>query len=181
MPRSKAIRVWDGRSRLPAAILVDVDGTLVGPYRGERRELRESALPALRLLASRAPVFLWSIAGPDNGKRLLGEFPELRPYVRGTYGKDELPLEKIDRAYAIDDDPTDEPVSGCQFIVEVDCYFGGQDSGSFLEAARSVAADLARVMGDHASSTDSVPLASARGERRGRRQVRRRAPDGSGE
>ena len=84
--------------RFPVATLVDVDGTLAGPYRQGKRELRPSAREALAMLAEVAPVFLWSTVGEDNGMRLLREFPELRPHVKGCYGKLDFPLDTVDLA-----------------------------------------------------------------------------------
>ena len=142
MTKPIAGAAWDGVSRLPAAILVDIDGTLAGPYRGGTRELRESAVPGLRLLAARAPVFLWSLAGPDNGRRLLDEFPQLRPWVQGSFGKDDFPLALVGRSHAIDDCPIDEAVCRCDSITEIDTYLGGPDSGQFLAAVQVVLAEL---------------------------------------
>jgi hypothetical protein len=135
---------WDGRTRLPVAILVDVDGTLAGICRGGKRELRPSAVEGLRLLAARAPVFLWSIAGRDNGNNLLCEFPVLRALVQGAYGKDEFPLDRVDRSYAIDDDAVDDAVRRCHVVAKVDSDFWGPDPGQFLEAVDAIVADLKR-------------------------------------
>jgi hypothetical protein len=129
------MRKWNGKSRLRVAVLVDVDGTLVGPYCGERRQLRPSAVEALRTLSRHAPVFLWSITGADNGRRLLKEFPAVRPFVMGSWGKDEFPLHLVDIAYAVDDDDCDEAVRRCWEVALIDTYFGGEDSGLLAEAA----------------------------------------------
>ena len=129
---------WDQRSRLTFAILVDVDGTLVGPYRGGQRELRASAYEALKLLAQEAPVFLWSMAGGENGLRLIQEYPEIKSYVRGSFGKEEFPLHLIESPFAIDDDGVDDAVMRCCHVVLNESYEGGEDSGCLLEAARIV-------------------------------------------
>ena len=119
-------------------MLVDVDGTLVGPYRNGRRELRASACKALKLLAQQAPVFLWSIAGHDNGSRLVQEYPELKPYIAGSFGKEEFPLHLIDHPFAIDDDGVDDAVLRCRNVVLDESYEDGEDSGCLLEAAHIV-------------------------------------------
>jgi hypothetical protein len=87
------------------------------------------------MLAEVAPVFLWSIVGTDNGERLLREFPELRPHVKGCYGKLDFPLDTVDRAYAIDDEAVDAPVLGCHQILLVDTYRGGDENDDFLGLA----------------------------------------------
>src|SRR5258708_4122514 len=67
LSRKSAVQVLLAKERLGVAVLVDVDGTLVGPYRNGKRELRDSAYDALAILAEVAPVFLWSIVRADNG------------------------------------------------------------------------------------------------------------------
>lgn len=129
--------------RLPVAIFVDVDGTLAGPYRQGRRELRPSAREALAMLAEVAPVFLWSTVGADNGARLLREFPELRPYVKGCCGKLDFPLDTVDRAYAIDDHAVDDPVLACHRVGLCESYWGGpEQDDDFLSLASAVVADI---------------------------------------
>jgi hypothetical protein len=131
---------------LPVAILVDVDGTLAGPYRQGRRELRPSAARVLAMLAEVAPVFLWSIVGAENGTRLLQEFPELRPHVKGCHGKLDFPLETVGRAYAIDDEAVDAPVLDCRQVLLVDTYRGGAEAGDdFLRLATEL---IAHIRGD---------------------------------
>lgn len=128
--------------RLPLAIFVDVDGTLAGPYRQGRRELRPSAAKVLAMLAEVAPVFLWSFVGAENGERLLREFPELRPFVKGCYGKLDFPLDTVDRAYAIDDEGIDDPVLACHRVGLCDTYRGGAESDELLRIAAAVIADI---------------------------------------
>jgi hypothetical protein len=132
----------EGPAHLPAAILMDVDGTLAGPYRQGRRELRPSAREALAMLSEVAPVFLWSIVGAENGTRLLGEFPELRPYVKGCYGKLDFPLDTVDRAYAVDDEALDAPVLGCHQVLLVDTYQGGDEGDDFLRLVSALIAAI---------------------------------------
>lgn len=128
----------------PIAVLVDVDGTLVGPYKAGLRALRPSAQEALCLLAQHAPVFLWSIAGAENGQRLLEEYPELRPFIVGSYGKEDFPLHLITRPIAIDDEGIDDVVLSCEHIILGETYEGGADSGVLLEAARIVVDTIQR-------------------------------------
>lgn len=104
--------------RLTVAVLVDVDGTLVGPYR--------ASTCALRLLAQQAPVFLWSMAGAENGQRLLKEYPALKPLIAGSYGKEDFPLHLIERPIAIDDEEVDDVVLSCDHIILGETYEGGQ-------------------------------------------------------
>ena len=133
---------WDQQSRLPVAVCVDVDGTLAGLYQSGRRELRSSAVVALELLSRHAPVFLWSIAGAENGDRLIEEFPQLRPFVTGCYSKEGFPLHLVDNAFAIDDGEIDQAVLECNHVVLDETYYGGEDSGSLLEAAKAVLAAM---------------------------------------
>jgi hypothetical protein len=130
------------RRRLPVAIFVDVDGTLAGPYRQGKRELRSSAREALAMLSEVAPVFLWSAVGAENATRLLGEFPELRPYVKGCYGKVDFPLDTVELTYAIDDEALDEPVLACHRVGLCDSYRGGPDSEDLLLVASAIVAEL---------------------------------------
>lgn len=129
---------WDQQTRLTVAVLIDVDGTLAGLYRNGQRELRASAVDALKLLAQHAPVFLWSIAGAENGQRLIEEYPEILKYVAGSYGKENFPLDLIERPFAIDDEDLDDIVLRCNHVVLNETYEGGEDSGGLLEAARIV-------------------------------------------
>ncbi len=128
--------------RLPVAVLVDVDGTLASPYRQGRRELRPSAREALATLSGVAPVFLWSTVGAENGTRLLREFPELRPYVKGCYGKLDFPLDRVGRAFAIDDEVHDSPVLDCRAFYLVGSYRGGAEEDDLREAAAVLVAEI---------------------------------------
>jgi hypothetical protein len=106
--------------------------------------LRASAADTLKLLAQHAPVFLWSIAGADNGHRLLEEYPEIRNYVAGSYGKQDFPLHLIECPFAIDDETLDDVVLQCNHIILNKSYEGGKDSPDLLEAAPIVAETLQR-------------------------------------
>ena len=128
--------------RLSVAVFVDVDGTLVGPYHRDQRELRPSACDALAMLAEVAPVFLWSIVGPENGTRLLEEFPELRRYVTGSHGKAEFPLDTIQYPFAIDDESLDDAVLRCRHFILDASYFGGAEDSDLLRAASGVVEEI---------------------------------------
>ena len=141
-PRLDAMTPANPLPRMSAAILVDVDGTLVGPYLHGRRELRASAARALEMLSEVAPVFLWSIVGPENGTRLLEEFPHLRRYISGCYGKQEFPLASVDRPYAIDDESVDDRVMCCRHYLLDTSYCGGSEGDDLLRAAMEVVADM---------------------------------------
>ena len=136
------MRQWNGSDRLPVAILIDVDGTLAGVYRNGRRSLRPSAPEALKLLSHHAPVFLWSIAGADNPRRLLQEFPCLRRYVSGCYGKDDFPLDLVNHPFCIDDEALDEQVTQSDHVILPDSFHGGEDTGSLMEAASMIVTRL---------------------------------------
>ena len=124
--------------KLKTAVLVDVDGTLAGPYQKRNRKLRPTALSAIKLLTEHAPVFLWSIVGADNGERLIREFPKLEPYIAGCYGKADFPLDMVEHPYCIDDETIDPQVLRCNYVI-VNTYDGGWDSGVLLEAAKRIA------------------------------------------
>lgn len=127
--------MWNGTDTLDTAILVDVDGTLVGPYRNGVRELRQSAPAVLEMLASHAPVFLWSIVGADNPERVLKEFPVLKPFISGCYAKQEFPIQNVANAYCIDDTDLDKEIFQCHYYLLPDCYNGGDDTPSLVHAA----------------------------------------------
>jgi hypothetical protein len=129
---------------LALAIFVDVDGTLAGPYRQGTRQLRSSAYEVIAMLAEVAPVFLWSIAGAENGTRLLDEFPELRRHVAGSHTKSESLLKTVERAFAIDDESLDLAVLRCRHFILASSYFGGDDDGDL----RRVASELAERTGE---------------------------------
>jgi hypothetical protein len=133
--------IWDGRTPLDVAVMVDVDGTLAGIYQGDRRALRASAPAALEMLSQVAPVILWSSSGADNGLRLVAEYPELYPFVAHFASKIGFPLDLIDRPYCIDDNDIEDVVLQCKRVI-VDSYEGGTDSGQLLEAARLIADDI---------------------------------------
>lgn len=139
--------------QIPVAIFVDVDGTLASRYRQGRRELRPSAREALAMLAEAAPVFLWSTVGAENGERLLEEFPELRRYLKGCYGKGDFPLDRVDRAYAIDDEARDDPVLACHRVGLCETYQGGDGQDDFLRIASLV---VAEIRSDQAGAIDAM-------------------------
>ena len=142
MSRSTVWARLKSRTRLPVVVLVDVDGTLVGPYHRGRRELRRSAPVALAMLSEVAPVFLWSIAGSDNGDRLQQEFPEIGSLVMGSFGKHGFPLDLVDTAYAIDDEGIDAPVTRCRYVLLDRAYWGGAESDDLVRAAELIVAEL---------------------------------------
>ena len=131
-------RFWNGESRLKYAVLVDVDGTLAGVYKQGKRPLRPNSIEALRLLANHMPVFLWSVAGDDNGLRLIREYPEIKSFISGVFDKLDFPLNKIKTVHAIDDEVLDYSVQRCQFLAIVNTYSGGKDSGMLSAAAMEV-------------------------------------------
>ena len=49
-----------------------------------------------------------------------------------------VPLQKIEKAYAIDNEDCDDAVRRCQFLTLVDTYSGGQDSEMLSVAAMQV-------------------------------------------
>lgn len=128
--------------KMKAAILVDIDGTLAGLYEKGVRELRSTAVPALKLLSEHAPVFLWSAAGNVNCEGLLQEYPELRKFISGCYSKDDFPVDLVERPYCIDDDVNHENIYGCRYVILKDSYNGGKDSGDLMEAAKVIVADI---------------------------------------
>lgn len=94
------------------------------------------------MLSEVAPVFLWSIVGPDNGTRLLREYPELRPHVKGCYGKLDFPLENVERAFAIDDEAYDAPVLRCRYVLLDATYWGGDEEGDLRRIASALVAEI---------------------------------------
>ena len=134
----------DRDEKLKVAILVDIDGTLAGLYEKGVRELRSTAIPALKLLSDHAPVFLWSAAGNVNGEGLLQEYPELRKFISGCYSKDDFPVDLVERPYCIDDDVNHENIYGCRHVILEGSYNGGKDSGDLMEAAKVIVADIKR-------------------------------------
>ena len=129
--------------RLRISVFVDIDGSLAGFYQKGARCLRPDALPAIKMLAEHAPVFLWSIVGADNGERLIREFPKLEPYIAGCYGKDNFPLHMVEHPYCIDDEEMDAQVVQSHHII-VDTYYGGPDSGLLMEAASTIVDHISR-------------------------------------
>ncbi len=144
--KNKAIE-WDGRSKLKAAVFVDVDGTLASTYQKGKRQLRPTALSAIKMLSSHAPVFLWSVAGAENAERLTSEFPQLRPYIAGCYGKKDFPLELVDYPYCIDDEGIDDVVLQINHVILNETYDGGPDSELLLEAAKSIVSHMSERIG----------------------------------
>jgi hypothetical protein len=136
------MEAWDRRSRLVVAVLVDVDGTLAGIYRAGKRQLRETAVAALDLLSQQVPVFLWSIAGAENGARLIREFPALKTLVSGCFGKADFPIHLVDAPIAIDDECADQVVLDCNDVILGQSYDGGEDTDSLIRAARIVVAAI---------------------------------------
>ena len=132
----------DEDESLKVAVLVDVDGTLVGFYQNGVRELRSTAIPALKLLSEYAPVFLWSIVGHENGRRLLREYPELREFISGCFDKEDFPLDRVEVPYAIDDDVNHIKVYRCHRVILEGSYLGGKDTGDLMEAAEVIVADI---------------------------------------
>ena len=133
---------------------MDVDGTLAGMYRGDVRDLRPGAAEALARLAHDAPVFLWSAAGADNGRRLLAEYPALKRHVTNCWHKEEFPLDLVDAPHAIDDDGVDEPVLLCRHVTVGETWFGGEDDGLFALAVESVLAAITGVTQRSAAHCD---------------------------
>lgn len=127
---------------IKAAVLIDVDGTLASPYRNGIRMVRPSALEAVRLLAEHAAVFLWSHSGPENGQRLLEEFPELGEYISGSYGKRDFPRDRFIEVYCIDDEEIDPEVLAENRVILESSYTGGDDSEDLLEAAALILESL---------------------------------------
>ena len=144
----QTMNIWNGKDRLPVAILVDIDGTLVSAYKDGQRQLRSSALEALKTLAKYAPVFLWSIVGAENGVRLLNEFPQIKQYVAGCYGKNDFPLTLVDHVYCIDDEGIDEVVLQCNHVILNETYDGGKDSGLLMKAVQIIIKHLSGNRGD---------------------------------
>ncbi len=132
---------WDGETPLNVAVMVDVDGTLAGVYKNGDRPVRDDVEKALKMLSDVAPVILWSMGGTDNCTRLLCEHQELIPYVSHIAHKIGFPIELIKQPYCIDDQEADEAVIQCDRVI-VDTYFGGEDSGQLLEAARLIVAAI---------------------------------------
>lgn len=96
------------------------------------------------MLSQVAPVFLWSIVGPENGARLLEEFPELRPYILGCYGKGDFPLAVVDRPYAIDDESVDDRVILCRHYILDSSYCGGVEADDLLRVTYELVAEIRR-------------------------------------
>lgn len=123
-------------------VMVDVDGTLAGKYRGDERPLRPGAAAALKRLAQVAPVYLWSSAGPGNGQRLLREYPSLRVYITGSFAKDAFPRESFGHIYCIDDEELDDVVLLSDRII-VSTYDGGElDDGELQQAAGVIVREI---------------------------------------
>jgi hypothetical protein len=146
LPKNRLVE-WDDRSRLKAAVLVDVDGTLASTYQEGNRQLRPTALSAIKTLSNHAPVFLWSVAGAENAERLTSEFPQLMPYIAGCYDKKDFPLELVENLYCIDDEEFDSVVLQCNYVILNETYDGGPDSGLLMEATRSIVNHMSEAIG----------------------------------
>ena len=135
----KSSRIKDtwpnGAELLKTAVLLDVDGTLVGPYKDGKRKIRPSALTAIKILSQHSTLFLWSVV-PGNAERLISEFPELTAYVCACYAQDEFPFHAVETVFCIDDEEV-APVLQYNHVI-VDTYDGGPDSGLLLEAAEMI-------------------------------------------
>lgn len=83
-------------------------------------------------------MYLWSAAGPDNPKRLLQEYPKLRRYVSGTYGKTAFPIDRFRRVYCIDDEELDDAVLACERVIVSTYDAGSEDDGLLVRAAELV-------------------------------------------
>ena len=110
----------NGSKKLKTAIFLDVDGALAGKYVNGRRELRSTALLAIKMLSEYAPVFLWSVV-EGNAERLVAEFSELSPYISGCYGKEDFPLDLVENPYCIDDEAVDFQVLKCNHVIVDTC------------------------------------------------------------
>ena len=133
-----------GDEKLKVAVLVDIDGTLAGLYENGIRPLQPSAIPALKLLSDHAPIFLWSIVGHENGRRLLREYPELREFISGCFDKELFPLERVEVPYAIDDNVNHEKVYGCHHVILEVSFLGGEDTSDLMVASEVIVADIKR-------------------------------------
>jgi hypothetical protein len=89
-------------------------------------------------LAQVAPVYLWSAAGRENPERLLQEYPELGPYVRGTLDKSGSPLDRFRRPYCIDDEEMDDVVLSCPRVIVSTYDEGDTDDGVLARAAELI-------------------------------------------
>ena len=88
------------------------------------------------------PVFLWSIAGAENGLSLMAQFPELTKIISGCFSKENFPIELIDNPFAIDDEGVDPVVLRCHHVILGETYEGGEDSGTLIEAAEIIVAAI---------------------------------------
>ncbi len=122
-------------------VLMDVDGTLASAYRDGVRVLRPTAREALQRLSTRAQVYLWSAAGAENGRRLLAEFPELRPLVLGCLAKGDSAVASFPEVYSIDD-VGDDDVLKHNHVILGEMFDGGSDSGLLLEAVDLILATI---------------------------------------
>jgi hypothetical protein len=136
--------LWDGKTTLEVAVMVDIDGTLAGVYHDGTRDVREEAAEALAMLSAVAPVCLWSLTGADNCRRLLEERPDLAQYVSYVSHKIGFPLERIRHAFCIDDQEAEHVVMECDRVI-IDTYYEGKSSGQLLEAARLVVDAIEKV------------------------------------
>lgn len=132
------MNTWNGQTRLEPAVLIDVDGTLASEYRNGRRELRPSAVKAIKLLSSNTPIFLWSIAGEENAARLIQEFSQLQRYIQDCWDKTEFPLEMVYYPYCIEGMDLDEAVRRCNQVILSMTWDGGDNPNDLVETARII-------------------------------------------
>jgi len=98
-------------------------------------------MDGMRALQRHAPVFLWSVAGRENGERLLNEYSDLRSLVTGCFDKDSFPVERVRCVYCIDDEAVDEVVRSAHHFL-VPTFNELPDPGGFLDAVTDLLRSL---------------------------------------